>query len=187
MMIAKIVERFVEKGVVSKENKIIYEFGLKQGIVVIINSITIFLIGIISGELWNLMIFTMSYLLLRPYAGGYHAESEIGCYVLSTLLMIVVAIISKVMVMNFFMVTVILGFSVSILILLAPVEDHRKPLDNMEVEVYRKKIRKLLLIELAGIVVATYIASSTAKMMAFAIIAIAFMILLGWVKNKLLM
>ena len=46
-MLTKIVEGFVEKEIVLMEDKSIYEFGLKQGIVIIINLITILLIGLI--------------------------------------------------------------------------------------------------------------------------------------------
>jgi accessory gene regulator B len=178
-MITKIAESFVEKGIASEKDKSIYEFGLKQGTVIIINLITVLLIGLVSGELWNLMVFTISYLLLQPYAGGYHAESEIGCYVFSTLMMIVVVFVSKFIMMDFHVVAIILGCSVSILMLFAPVEDYRKSLDEMEVKVYRRKLQKVLFVELVGIAGTTYIANHIAQMIAIAIIAITFLVVLG--------
>ena len=129
------------------------------------------------------MIFTISYLLLRPYAGGYHAETEIGCYVFSTLMIIVVVFVSKFIMMEFHTVAIILGCSVSILMLLAPVEDYRKPLDEMEVKVYRRKLRGTLLIEILIIMIGMYYWNGLFRMITIAILAVVLMVLLGWIKN----
>jgi len=183
-MVTKIVGNFVEKGIVSKKNKNIYEFGIKQGIVIIINLITILLIGLISGELWNLTIFTISYLPLRSYAGGYHAESELGCYIFSTLMIIAVVFASKFIVLDFHIVVVILGLAVSVLMLFAPLEDHRKPLDEMEVKVYRRKLRGRLLVEILIITIGMYYWNGLFGMVVIAILAIALMVLFGWINKK---
>ncbi len=70
-VVSIIVERFLAKKIITEVDKEIYAFGLKQSAVLMINFTIILVIGLISGELINLTIFSVAYLALRPYAGGY--------------------------------------------------------------------------------------------------------------------
>lgn len=185
VLVAKIIGNFVKKGIVKEIDASIYAFGLRQGMTITINILTIFVVGIILGELLNLIVFSVSYLMLRPYAGGYHAESEIGCYIFSTLMMVVVAIISKIISLNIITVVIMLVISNGILIYLAPVEDNRKPLDEMEVKVYREKLRTRLYIENLIAITGMYLFDELFEMMVVAIMTIAYMNLLGWISNKI--
>ncbi len=63
-MITKLVENLHKEELISEEDKIIYLFGLKELISLIINVFTIILIGIIFGELIGVMFFTISFLRL---------------------------------------------------------------------------------------------------------------------------
>lgn len=63
-MITKLVENLHKEELISEEDKIIYLFGLKELISLIINVFTIILIGIIFGELIGVMFFTISFMTL---------------------------------------------------------------------------------------------------------------------------
>ncbi|MEA3424005.1 MAG: accessory gene regulator B family protein [Bacillota bacterium] len=181
-LVVKVVDGFIARGIIAQGDKKIYEFGLRQGISIILNLVTIIVIGIFSGELWNLTIFSVAYLWLRPYAGGYHAETDLGCYLFSTILIIMVVFVSKVVVMNFQFI-VVLMFSISVMLLIAPVEDHRKLLDEMEVKIYKEKLRRRLLFELLIIMLGSYWNRSI-DMIIVAIIVATLMTIFGWIKNE---
>lgn len=66
----------------SEEIEII-QYGLHQAFFMLINFITIIICGLLWQELiFSLVLFTAIY-FIRPYAGGYHADTEIRCYFLS--------------------------------------------------------------------------------------------------------
>lgn len=54
---------------------------------------------VISGILWQELSFTLLVFLelffLRPYAGGYHADTELGCYLISILMMNIIIFLKK--------------------------------------------------------------------------------------------
>lgn len=69
----------------SEEIEII-QYGLHQAFFMLINFITIIICGLLWQELiFSLVLFTAIY-FIRPYAGGYHADTEIRCYFLSVVL-----------------------------------------------------------------------------------------------------
>lgn len=182
-IIQRIVEGFVNKGIVDCEEKSIYEFGLRQGFVIIINFVTMFTIGLVFGELLNVLVFAISYLVLRPYAGGYHAETEVGCYVLSNLLILAVILISRNAVFDFSSLIIMLCVACGVLLFLSPVEDHRKPLDDVEIEVFRRTLRLRLSIEILIGLIGIYYFKNLFIFMVLAVVAVAFMSFFGWIKN----
>ncbi|MCK5762498.1 MAG: accessory gene regulator B family protein, partial [Clostridiales bacterium] len=58
VLVAKIIGNFVKKGIVKETDASIYAFGLRQGMTITINILTIFVVGIILGELLNLIVFS---------------------------------------------------------------------------------------------------------------------------------
>ena len=178
------VDRFIAKEVILQENKKIYEFELKQGITIIFNLIIIVFIGLIFGELWNLMIFTIAYLALRSYAGGYHAETEVGCYMLSILMILVVVLISKLVELNFLLEVIGVLLATGVLWVFAPIEDYRKPLDEKETKVYKKKLRKILFVELVLLAASRTVFNDFYLMVFVSVLFVAFVVLLGVMKNN---
>lgn len=74
--------RLIEEISDNKEEQEIIQYGLHQVRVILINVLTL----VISGILWQELSFTLLVFLelffLRPYAGGYHADTELGCYLI---------------------------------------------------------------------------------------------------------
>ena len=88
--------RLIEEISDNKEEQEIIQYGLHQVRVILINVLTL----VISGILWQELSFTLLVFLelffLRPYAGGYHADTELGCYLISILMMNIIIFLKKV-------------------------------------------------------------------------------------------
>lgn len=138
-MITKLVENLHKEELISEEDKIIYLFGLKELISLIINVFTIILIGIIFGELIGVMFFAISFMTLRKYAGGYHAPTPVRCYMMTCTVLAGSAIVLKNI--DFSNGGIILGLCISaaVILIMSPVECKNKPLDSLEKKIYRKK------------------------------------------------
>lgn len=138
-MITKLVENLHKEELISEEDKIIYLFGLKELISLIINVFTIILIGIIFGELIGVMFFAISFMTLRKYAGGYHAPKPVRCYIMTCIVLAATAILLKNI--HFSVVAIVIGLCISatIILTMTPVECKNKPLDSLERKIYRQK------------------------------------------------
>lgn len=46
------------------------------------------MIGFTFGMVWQSVLFTAAYMTLRVYAGGYHAPTQLRCYILSFIMVV---------------------------------------------------------------------------------------------------
>ena len=98
-------------------------------------------------ELWQAILFMALYAPLRSNAGGYHARTATRCYVYSILLMIAVLLAMKYLYLPTFICIITLVISCAVILILAPVEDANKPLDDIEQVVYRKRTYMITALE----------------------------------------
>ena len=122
-----------------------YLFGFTQGIILLLNIITSLCIGIMMNMLLEVIIYMSCFIPLRIYAGGYHAKTQLRCYVMSSITTVIVMYLSNILQRNSGLVEPIVNIiSVCIIWSLAPVEDNNKMLSIEERLVYRKKVRSIL-------------------------------------------
>lgn len=138
----------VQNEIISSEDREIYVYGLKQGFILLINILTILLIGFVFNKNTETIVFLATYIPLRIYAGGYHARTQIGCYIFSVVVIVSVLLAIEFIPWTNFIYIAISTVSVLIIYILSPVEDMNKPLDAAEVKVYGKKARIILSFEL---------------------------------------
>lgn len=145
----RIAEAQVELGQISEEEKALIQYGLEAGFGFIAYLVLSLAVGLLSGRLLEAIVFTAAFMCLRPYAGGYHAGSQIRCLVLSTLLTAAALILTVLLQgMYQFGATAICWIIGSVLILAcAPVGTSNKPLDSLEIRVYGRNARIILGVE----------------------------------------
>lgn len=181
----KITDSLVHAGAVPIEDKALYEFGIRQGIFLVINIATAVLIGLLSGMLWQTVIFLIAYNPIRSYAGGYHAGTPLVCYLISIPMVVGVLFGIKLIPWNGYAVAIVLILTGVVIWLLAPVEDANKPLDQLERKVYGRKAR-IYMVVLAGLAVVLWFAelkqSSLSIVMALGVASV--MLIFGAIKNK---
>ena len=165
--------------VIPAEDEALYSYGFRQGAVFLLNIATMLCIGWLMGMVKESITFMLAYLPLRRMAGGYHARTQLRCYLLGIVLTTSVLLAVKWLPWNLYLCSVLLIVSSGIIIWLAPVEDHNKPLDEAERVRYRKNAIQILSLE---IVVYVYMVTLryiiVSKTMILALIAIDIMLLL---------
>lgn len=144
----RIVDVLVENKTINSENRELYYYGFNQGLTAILNLFTVLLIGIIFGCTVQLAVFMVAYIPLRSYAGGFHASTHIRCYILSIIILCVIALILNIDIISMALFYCVGTLSVLAIILLCPVEDKNKPLDQLESKVYKKRTIIIMLIEI---------------------------------------
>ena len=144
----KTIIKLVQLGSIKEEEKEIYAYGLQQGIFIILNIATTITIGYISHMLWQNILFMVAYLPLRSFAGGYHARTQLRCYLYSIILTSIVLSAVRFIPWTSFICIGLALFAGVIIFILSPVEDINKPLDQAEVIMYKKRTSIILLLEM---------------------------------------
>jgi len=171
----KITDFMERHGVFESDDKEIYFFGAQQGLVFALNLATLIFVGIILGAFWHVLVFTLAFMPLRSFAGGYHSSTQLKCYISSTAMVVIVALVTRFVVINSLVVSVMLLMFAAVIMLMSPVGNKNKPLDDLEVKIYRKKARIICAVELLVAIIFLIIGVSyitTGIFWAFAVIAL---------------
>lgn len=168
-----------------ENDKDIYIFGVYQGAILLLNICTALIIGVALNMLFEIVIYLICFLPLRIYAGGYHAKTQLRCYIMSSFTTVIILLG-----IQFFLqqesILEFMGFFVSFGIIwrFAPVADANKPLLEKEQVSYQKKVRKVLLL-LTGISVLTYFMNFkiVATVIEVSVCFLSIILLLGIYKN----
>ena len=184
---AKITESLIKAGAVPPEDSALYEYGVRQGILLVINIATAVLIGLFLGMVWQCIIFLIAYNPVRTYAGGYHAGTPLACYLISIPIMTAVLLGIRLIPWNGYVCAIALFFTLMVIVLLAPVEDRNKPATEREKTVYRRRAGIYSAV-LSGLAITLWFAGmkqiSLSIVMALGVAAV--MLILGAIKNSYL-
>lgn len=134
----KITDRLVLKNVIKKEDWEIYQYGMYQLILNIVDIGTILMLGIVFNEIWQAFVIMGAFASMRAYAGGYHATTPLRCYLLTTIITVITLLVIKYAKIEYFVWIVLLFVSSVVILMLSPVESENKPLDIMEKKIYKK-------------------------------------------------
>ena len=180
-----IAKKLVEKNTISSENKPIYQYGIQQGFTIVLNILTTFVIGLIFQMFIESFLFLAVYIPLRSFAGGVHAKTSNRCYVYSINMIIAALLVIKFFPFGIFICNCLSLISGVIIFLLAPVETANKKLDELEKQVFKKRARIILIIELL-IQFLMALMSWDNIMMCFslAFVSLSLVMLAGIIKNK---
>lgn len=150
----KFILTLINRNIIEEEDKEIYSYGFNQILFIMLNFITILIIGILFNMLFETIIFIITYIPIRIYTGGYHARTQTKCYIFSVFMLILALYIIKLKLMSNILIIILLSITFSIIILsLAPVEDKNKILDEKEIKIYKKRAIKNLVIILLFLVI----------------------------------
>ena len=142
----RITEQFVQNGIVKENEKEIYAYGIRNGIVLFANILVVLAFGLVLSDVAGMLFFIVSYQLLRSYAGGFHLSTHARCFLFSIPMYGISAWMIRFTAIPLYMtIFVLLGAGV-VFFMLAPVEHKNKPLDRMERKVYGKRAKGIFLI-----------------------------------------
>ena len=153
----KITNRLIRKNVIEDCNREIYLFGVDQFLMIALNIVTTIVIGLVLGELWQSILFVLMFMVLRSYAGGYHASTPVGCYFLTSSIIAIALSVLKFIEINVLVCVGLLIISGVVILILSPVQSENKPLDNIEFVIYRKKAITVWTVEFMCAVICTVV------------------------------
>lgn len=148
-MFEKFIDKQVHMGIVKASDAEIYKYGYALAFDAITNIIAGIIIGLIFRAIPIVLLFWISYIPLRVYAGGWHAKRSIHCFLISNILLIVV--IQAIRYINIPIETALCNglefLEISFIIGLAPVDTKNKRLSSKEKRKYKYIVIAVICIE----------------------------------------
>lgn len=147
----KIVNILVGKNDVLEEQKNIWVYGTEILLQSFVTAISVLIVGGIFNQLIGTIVFLILFCLIRQNAGGYHAESVLGCYIFFMLSYFVILFLVYMFGIDWqlnktgIFIFVLLNI---IIMLLAPVDTKNKRLEPDEKLYYRSRSYVFLFIEI---------------------------------------
>lgn len=181
-----ITQSLIDTQIIESEERELYRYGIQQGLTIVLNLVTTLLIGLLCDMIWQSIVFTVAYIPLRSFAGGYHAKTTIGCYIFSIVLITAVLLTMKLLPISSFVCCIMLLCSGVCIFVLAPVENHNKPLDDMELTVYGRRTRWITVLEITLALLCGRSGLQDVMMcLSVSLVIMSVMLILGAIKNKL--
>lgn len=182
-----IVEWMLNNQIIEENKSVICRWGISHILDTLFNIITFLFIGLLFKMPIETVVFTIGYIPLRIYSGGYHAKTPFRCWCVSNMLLVISLLIVQNAEKYFNVFCILSLISVAILIILMPVEDLHKPLDQNERKKYKKYGIMILAVEVCASVVLFLMCCSRISIVLSSIwILLSAMLLLGIIKNKLI-
>lgn len=154
----KVVKKLIDSGNITSSERELYEYGI-----FILMSNTLYIVvtailGLVFGLFYQSLLFFIVFMVIRQYAGGYHASTELRCEIFTTLCILASIIIMRLISGNLSFV-VVLGLTAFLSILIfvfAPIDTDEKTLDEVELKIFCKRTKLILIIIVAVIIVSFY-------------------------------
>lgn len=183
-MAGRLFELQSRNGILEEKDRRLYEYayGVLLGRVVIY--LIIVILGIITGNWMEMIVFLLPFTVLRQYAGGIHLEKAGGCMAVSGILVLLCSLYLASAPAVIWQMRIIWFVAVGVIFIMAPVDASSKKLDAKEKKVYGMRARVILVIECAIAGVFSVIGNSLiVNGIMVAHIVLASGLILGWIKN----
>ena len=182
----KIVNWQIKTGILSDEERAVYQYAYELLLNQVINISLAVLIAVVFAAPIPVFLFLISYIPMRSFCGGYHADTNLGCTIVSALLICCVCwiyqnIAESVLMIYYPFVYLISGYLV---IRYAPVPAQSKPLDETETMRYRRTSRILWLLETVIGIALYFLHIEYGVVIAVSHLFLACMMIAGKLKNK---
>lgn len=134
---AKIILQWLESVVDSEEQRELYYYGILEGLQILLNVITMLVVGAWTGRIVQCVCFYLAYTVLRVYAGGYHADTRIRCYIFSSGMLLLFLLTLDWSMSCTVWPLIAAGVSEIMIVWLAPVQNPNHLLDEKEHNLFR--------------------------------------------------
>lgn len=146
----------IESGVISESQRALYKYGYTVLMEMFINFFLTFMMGIWSGKVSLVVIFSLMFIPLRSYCGGWHAHKDWMCMLFSLGTLFVVIFFERYLFLFRSQLMYIEVISVIAILRLAPMDSDTKPLDEKERKNFRNIARVILFLEILILLVSIY-------------------------------
>lgn len=152
----KLTQKLIDKEVIAFEDWEVYMYGLQMLISGAVKFIGFMAIAWMLGWVVEALVFIITFSMLRVNAGGYHADTYLKCFVITSgFAFLSICLVKTFYIVDSFICTaIILAVAAALVLLYAPVDTPNKRMIGKEKSIFRKKSIIMMCMETSIIVIA---------------------------------
>ncbi len=135
----KLVNIALQRNIIQHDDVGECVYGINTFFTIALNIITIFIVGLLTHMLIEIALYIVIFKSLRRYVGGSHSSTAFRCYISSFITYTASILVIKYYPLPEYWTIIIALLSAAIMFLFAPVEAIKKPLDDLERRVFKKR------------------------------------------------
>ena len=136
-MAVKITDKLVLKKIVSDDMADIYIYGFELLISFVFSTISVVIIGLILGRFLQTLMFLTTFILLRSFTGGYHANTYAMCSFVTLSLFGVVLLLTEFVFVPLYLFPILGLIGTVIMLWQVPIEHPNKKLSDIQKRKYK--------------------------------------------------
>ena len=180
-----IAKSWAKNGIIEISLIDVYRYGIEISLSSALGMCLVILTGIIFFNFRDAVLFLLTFIPIRMYCGGYHADSYLICNISMLCTFGITALCAKYIEASVETILIISLFGIIVITVCCPVENKYKPLDDKQ-----KKKCKIVSLALLEIVIAIclalyYLKINSYRIILFTIGAVLCLIPIGMIKNKM--
>ncbi len=154
-----IADMLLTQGIIQEDDIGKCKYGIDLFISSFLEIFSILAIAAVLGNFIETILLFVFFIPLRIYAGGYHADTKLKCYLISLAMYGFSYVLAKIVPSELFALINVVGtvFSLIIVLIKAPIIHANKTVNDIERKIYRKISIQICLIETTIILLLTMI------------------------------
>lgn len=156
----KLTQKLIDNGIIAFDDWEVYMYGMQMLIFGAFKLVGFMLIAWVLGWLAEAFVFITVFSLLRAYAGGYHEDTYLKCFLMTSgVTFLSIWIVKKYFVSESIIYTAIIVAVAAVLVFIyAPVDSPSKRMVGREKAVFRARSLTVLFVEVT-VIIAAYVIS----------------------------
>ena len=128
------------QGIIQEEDIDKCRYGLEVFISSVIDIASLLLVAVFVGNFFEIVLLFAAFIPLRIYAGGYHANTKLKCYLISVAVYILFTVIMYILPQELYLTVSVLCMLLSLMMVFtsAPIIHYNKSVNDIERIYYRK-------------------------------------------------
>lgn len=183
----RLTNYFIKNKYIEIESKEIYDYYFEVMLSTIFNAIILLIMALVFKLYLETLFFSITFVVFRGTCGGVHANTHLGC-ILGLVIMYIfyVCLIFYIVVLFPVILIIIMLTTASILILLlCPVDNINKTLDENEIKIFKKRARiALLIFVLLCCLLLFFSKHFWAFSVVYPMLVVSLMLVVGAIKNR---
>lgn len=180
----KIAKSWIQNSIIESSMMDVYRYGIEISLSSALGMCLVILTGLVFFNFRDAILFLLTFIPIRMYCGGYHADSYLMCNISMLCTFSITALCAQHIEVSIDIFIIISLVGIIIITACCPVENKYKPLDDKQ-----KKKCKIVSLALLGIAITICLALYCFKIDLYRIIlftigAVLCLIPIGMIKNK---
>ncbi len=179
----------VQSGVIASDREMQCKYGLELMLSSLGEILFVIILSAFCGNFVQTLVFFAGFIPLRVYAGGYHADTRLRCFLILLVIYAIFTVLLHILPTQIYQYIIYGAAVLSVIIVcaMAPLAHSRKNMNEKEIKTFRKIAIAICLIEAILVVSGSVIFKNNIYILSFVFgqIAVTFSMVAADIKNKI--